>query len=85
MKAFGFESGKKAFHDRVVVWIGFAARETPLFIQFVPCPDHGSGRATRVQKRLKLGAGVLNAAIGMMEQPGSEWLIEAGFFPRSTD
>jgi len=71
LKAFGFESGKKTFHDWVVVWIGFAA--------------HGSGRATRVQKRLKLGAGVLNAAIGMMEQPGSDWLIEAGFFPRSTD
>ena len=62
---------KKLSIDRVVVWIGFAA--------------HGSGRSTRVQKGLKLGAGVLNAAIGMMEQPGSEWLIEAGFFPRSTD
>ena len=71
LEAFGFESGKKALHYGVVVWIGFAA--------------HGSARAMRVQKRLKLSGGVLDAAIRMVEKPRSELLLIAGFLPRSDD
>ena len=49
MEAFGFEGGEEAFHDRIVVRICFAA--------------HGSGCAARMQKALKRGAGILDAAV----------------------
>jgi hypothetical protein len=66
LEAFGFESSKEAFHHGVVVRIGFAT--------------DGSGCATRAQQGLKVGAGILDAAIRMVKEPGLERLVIGGFF-----